>query len=204
MEINLRTVYDFRCVGKGELAARTICAVMNLPRPITLKRYNKLLSKAAKDVCTDTMKEAAEECLEGNGGNQDVTTIFDGSWQRRGHASLNDVVTAIAANTGKVIDARIFSKFCRCKGRLRNEYNMQRCEANFIGSCCNMEVAGVVDMFHKPELTRNLRYKYYLGDGDSAAYLTVVKENPYGSDCQVEKLECIAHVKKRMGTRLRK
>lgn len=44
----------------------------------------------------------------------------------------------------------------------------------------------------------------YLGDGDSRGYKKVCDENVYGSDCSIEKLECIAHVQKRMGPRLKK
>lgn len=203
MEVNVRSVYAFRCIGKGEQAAKTLCAVMNLPRPITFKRYNKLLCSAAKEVCTNTMVKAAEESVVENDGDSDITAIFDGSWQRRGHQSLNGVVTAIAANTGKVVDVRILSKFCRCKKRVEYEHDMDRCEANYNGSSGNMEVAGVVDMFLESQRTRGVRYKQYLGDGDSAAFPTVLKEDPYGPECQVEKLECVGHVRKRMGTRLR-
>lgn len=92
---------------------------MNLPRPISFKRYNKILSSAAHDVCTASMKEAADERLRENDGDKDVKVIFDGSWQRRGFQSQNSVVTAIAANTGKAIDVRVYSKFCRCKNRLK-------------------------------------------------------------------------------------
>ncbi|GFV90072.1 hypothetical protein TNCV_4377881 [Trichonephila clavipes] len=38
-----------------------------------------------------------------------------------------------------------------------------------------------------------------LGDGDSKGFLTII----YG-DTEVEKLECVGHVQKRMGTRLSK
>lgn len=92
-----------------------------------------------------------------------VTAIFDGTWQRRGHSSLNGALTAIAANTGKVVDVRVFSKCCRCKGRLKNSHNLNTCEENYTGVSGGMEVACVVDMFYQSEFTRNLRYKYYLG-----------------------------------------
>lgn len=203
MEVNVRSVYAFRCIGKGEQAAKTVCAVMNLPRPITFKRYNKLLCSAATEVCTDSMNKAAEECVVENDGDHDITAIFDGSWQRRGHQSLNGIVSAIAANTGKVVDVKILSKFCRCKKRVEHEHDLSRCEANYNGSSGNMEVAGVVSMFLESQHKRGVRYKQYLGDGDSAAFPTVLKENPYGQECQVEKLECVGHVRKRMGTRLR-
>lgn len=43
----------------------------------------------------------------------------------------------------------------------------------------------------------------FLGDGDSKCFSAVLASNPFG-DVTVEKLECIGHVSKRMGTRLRK
>lgn len=41
-----------------------------------------------------------------------------------------------------------------------------------------------------------------LGDGDSKAFLAVVENDPY-EDLQVSKIECVNHVTKRMGSRLR-
>ncbi|GFT77253.1 uncharacterized protein TNCV_182751 [Trichonephila clavipes] len=43
---------------------------------------------------------------------------------------------------------------------------------------------------------------HYLGDGDSKGFLTIKETKVYG-DTEVEKLECVGHVQKRMGTRLR-
>ncbi|GFV67806.1 uncharacterized protein TNCV_1149231 [Trichonephila clavipes] len=50
----------------------------------------------------------------------------------------------------------------------------------------------------------NVRYTKYLGDGDSKAFTSIVENKVYGDHCSVEKLECIGHVMKRMGTRLRR
>ncbi|GFW66360.1 uncharacterized protein TNCV_3433231 [Trichonephila clavipes] len=41
-------------------------------------------------------------------------------------------------------------------------------------------------------------------DGDSKAFTSIVENKVYGDHCSVEKLECIGHVMKRMGTRLRR
>lgn len=49
-----------------------------------------------------------------------------------------------------------------------------------------------------------MRYKYYLGDGDSKGFQSVVSSEPYGKDFVIDKLECVGHVQKRMGGRLRK
>lgn len=40
-----------------------------------------------------------------------------------------------------------------------------------------MEVAGVVDMFRSSVPQYGIRYKYYLGDGDSSAYLGFEQSN---------------------------
>ncbi|GFY22442.1 uncharacterized protein TNCV_2177031 [Trichonephila clavipes] len=42
------------------------------------------------------------------------------------------------------------------------------------------------------------------GDGDCKAFDAVKKKNIYGNEYPIEKLECIGHVMKRMGTRLRR
>lgn len=34
------------------------------------------------------MVQAAKESVEDNDGDTDITAIFDGSWQRRGHTVL--------------------------------------------------------------------------------------------------------------------
>ena len=47
-------------------------------------------------------------------------------------------------------------------------------------------------------------HKYYLGDEDTASFRKVCDEKPYGNDFTIEKLECVGHVQKRCGSRLRK
>ena len=47
-------------------------------------------------------------------------------------------------------------------------------------------------------------YKEYLGDGDSSLFKDVIESKPYEKyHITPNKLECIGHVNKRMGTRLR-
>lgn len=202
-DINVRTAYAFRCIGKGEESAKLLFGIMNLPKPPAFKYYTELLSKTTKEVCSSLMKDAVEECVIENDGDRDITVIFDGSWQKRGYSSLNGVVSAIAANTGKVIDVKIFSKFCRCPNRLNNEHG-NNCIANYSGVSGGMEVKGVLTMFRESQPKFNVRYKNYLGDGDSASYPSVVADQPYGPTFSIEKLECVGHVQKRMGSRLRK
>ncbi|GFV04759.1 uncharacterized protein TNCV_1820201, partial [Trichonephila clavipes] len=61
----------------------------------------------------------------------------------------------------------------------------------------NVPVAidGALRIFNRSEVLHNLRYKQYLGDGDSKAYKAVLESKPY-KDVNIEKLECVGHVEK--------
>ncbi|GFY03829.1 uncharacterized protein TNCV_1196091 [Trichonephila clavipes] len=112
------------------------------------------------------MKKAVEEKVEMNNSNRDITAAFDGSWQKRDHASLNGVISAISLEIG------------------------------FSGG---MESAGILKTFQHSEISRNVKYANYLGDGDSKAFNTVSEGKVYRNDFEVKKLECLAHIQKRMG-----
>ena len=51
----------------------------------------------------------------------------------------------------------------------------------------------------------NLRYTTFVGDGDGASFGRVASLKPYGSapEAQVVKEDCIGHIQKRIGTKLR-
>jgi hypothetical protein len=146
-------------------------------------------------------KEAVEEAVTLNEGGRDLTIAIDGSWQKRGHTSLNGVITATSVDTGKVIDADLLSKHFRCKNKFIGQHT-DKCSANYQGVSGGMEGNGAQAIFRRFVPTDNVHYVEYLGDGDSKGFASVVESNPYGNDCQIKKLECIGHAQKRMGTRL--
>ena len=37
----------------------------------------------------------------------------DGTWQKRGHSSVNGVITVISKETGKCVDVAVLSKECK-------------------------------------------------------------------------------------------
>ena len=43
----------------------------------------------------------------------------------------------------------------------------------------------------------------YIGDGDTGSFSKVMQSQPYGPEAIPEKLECVEHVQKRLGGRLR-
>lgn len=64
-----------------------------------------------------------------------------------------------------------------------------------------MEVDGIIEMFQRSVELHDVKYANYIGDGDSKTFKGIVDAKPY-EDLVVKKKECIAHVQKRMGTRL--
>ncbi|GFU73230.1 uncharacterized protein TNCV_493551 [Trichonephila clavipes] len=64
-----------------------------------------------------------------------------------------------------------------------------------------MEAVGATRIFQRAIVKRGLKYAYYYGDGDSKGFISV--KDTYGKD-SVTKYECIDHVQKRVGARLRK
>ncbi|GFY17035.1 uncharacterized protein TNCV_1088111 [Trichonephila clavipes] len=166
--------------SKGAESARMFCGIMNLPPPPTkFSKYNHILLQATRETCEHSMAEAVREAVDENDGKRDLAVAVDGSWQKRGFSSKNGLVTVTSVDTGKVIDVEVF----------RN----------------------IVFVRTKPSIFKirsqslyNVRYTKYLGDGDSKAFTSIVENKVYGDHCSVEKLECIGHVMKRMGTRLRR
>ena len=79
-----------------------------------------------------------------------------------------------------------------------------QCKINHEGSANSMETSGAVRIFERSFVTRGLKYKDMLGDGDSSTYNAIVGRKPYRVECIPNKLECIVHIQKRVGSRLRK
>ncbi|GFU44203.1 uncharacterized protein TNCV_686171 [Trichonephila clavipes] len=200
--INTRFVYAMRSIGKGAKAGRMFCGVMNLPQPPTrFSPYGKQILNAAKLVYEDSIQNAAKEAICENEGNKNIAVAVDGTWQKRGYTSLNGVVTVTSIDTGKVIDVDIFSKYCACKNL---PFHEKDCKRNYVGSSGAMEIQGASKIFQQSLSLHNARYITYLGDGDCKAFDALKKKNIYGNEYPIEKLECIGHVMKRMGTRFRR
>lgn len=185
---------------------------MNLAPPSTkFTKYTAKLSRAAIEVSEASMRNAAVEAIQLNDGDNNIAAAFDGTWQKRGHTSLNGVITVTSFDSGKVLDTECLTKFCTgCvnKVNIENPEKMARhkelgCKANYTGSSGGMEVEGAKALCGRSEEKLGLRYKEYLGDGDSKGFSAVLENNPYGDEFEISKLECVGHVQKRMGTRLR-
>ncbi|XP_065055580.1 uncharacterized protein LOC135684104 [Rhopilema esculentum] len=218
MEVNVRMIMAFRNIGCGLEAMNTYSMIMNMHKPMTQKNYNSLIDNlhvAYLEEAETCMKEAVEEVKE-QSGSIDFTASFDGTWQKPGHASLNGVVTAVSNESGKVLDFEVKSKYCKACEK-KNDFNKDslaylqwqirhesRCSMNHKGSSGSMEVEGLQDIFKRSMEKYGIRYTTFIGDGYSSSFSTISKEKPYGADIEISKKECIGHVQKRLGTRLRK
>ncbi|GBN39555.1 hypothetical protein AVEN_158802-1 [Araneus ventricosus] len=147
------------------------------------------------------MLKAVEGVVSRNDNSRDITVALDGTWQKRGHTSINGVITATSLDTGKVRDFECLCKYCfTCENKSND---CKECQENYEGYSGGMESEGAIRMFQRSVSTRNVRYAKYLGDGDSKGFLKISESKVYEDELVVEKLECIGHVQKRMGTRLR-
>lgn len=59
-------------------------------------------------------------------------------------------------------------------------------------------------MWNRSVEKNSLRYVDFVGNGDCSSHRDVVKAKPYGDEVIVRKVECVGHIQKRMGGRLRR
>ncbi|GFV76979.1 uncharacterized protein TNCV_690491 [Trichonephila clavipes] len=147
------------------------------------------------------MNEAAAEIHEKNNFDEVVQcgVSVDGTWQRRGHLSLNGCVSAISIDTGKVLDMEVMSKMCRLCLKKHENRIAHECE-NMLGHLVRWNLL-VCTEYSKDLETRKLQYVHFYGDGDSKSFDAV--KNIYGEN-SVKNLNALAHIQKRVGSRLRK
>ena len=173
----------FREIGCGFTAMSTLCKVMNMEPPMTVSTYtfqtiNAKLHSAYAEAASKSIQKAAvetrqnvlkEEFSEGAVANCQVSV--DGTWQRRGHASINGVVTVISKENGKVLDTAVLSKSCKgCQiwSHKKDEPGYQdwlanhQCQANHAKSSGSMEGAGAVQIFKRSIDKNKLRYTSYI------------------------------------------
>ena len=221
-DVNRRSALAMRIIGRGRAALTKFCAVMNMPGPVAKKSFQthvKAIARVSKEVAEAEMKKAVEEIrAAANAGKNetlDIAVSCDGTWARRGFQSLYGMVSAIHVDTGKVVDYEMKSKVCfKCRAKKDLDPSSQqyiewmeshapKCSANFNKSSKAMESQGAVDIWGRSQEKHKLRYVDFVGDGDCSSHRDVVKSKPYG-ETVVRKVECVGHIQKRMGGRLRR
>ena len=171
---------------------------------------------AIRQAYADTDPELQEAL---NGGPPypciDISVSFDGTWQKRGFTSLYGVGVCIDVLTGLVIDYHVLSKYCHtCEVNTKRlpPAELLAWKAAHAPDCCinhnksskAMEQEAAKVMWDRSVAKYNMRYVEMLSDGDSPAHKAVCELKPYGEDVEIQKLDCINHAHKCMGTALRK
>ncbi|KYN05199.1 hypothetical protein ALC62_03906 [Cyphomyrmex costatus] len=212
-------MFVMRILGLGLRSINTFCSLMELSSGFANGTYYAFITnllEAAKSTFEVIQRKAIAEERQKNAeaGNEEthLSVSGDGSWKRRGFSSLFGIATLIGKYTHKVLDFVVKSSFCQsCSNwaskKGTNEYDIwhdtheQHCSINHTGSAGKMEVDCMKEMFCRSE-SHGVKYATYTGDGDTKIFQALLNCNLY-SDLTVHKKECIGHVQKRMGTRLR-
>ena len=214
-DVNRCIVYASRSCGMGQRDISLFSTLMNMPPSLSSVGYNRVSTKVAlacREVARESMQTAAKELKMKN--DDDITNAsisFDGSWQKRGYSSLNGFVAAISIKNGKVLDVEPMSRYC--KGCVQNEHLKKSnpmafrewqanhiCMKNTDGFAGGMEVTGGQRIFNRSIDKYKLWYSEVFSDGDSKTYQSV--KDTY-KELKVIKKECVGHVQKRVGSRLR-
>ncbi len=219
-ESNVRVAVAFREIGRGFNSLENFARVLNICG-MSSAAYEKMkdsVNNAYEKVANSSMSKAASEVhnmtdskLLSDNSISLCECSLDGTWQKRGHNSLNGAVTAIC--NGYCIDKHVMSKYCRLCHKWESkkgtpEYEAWKathvCNANHTKSSGSMEGNGAVAIFNSSVEKYNLIYSHYIGDGDTSSFKEVVDSKPYAKyNVTPIKLECVGHVQKRLGSRLR-
>ena len=216
-EINSRIMAVMRYIGIGYSGIELFCGLMDLPVPLVRRSYDvfiKSMRNVAKSVCQLSLNSAMTEETSHYENTESLIVSGDGSWRKRGFQSLHGIASLIGHYTGKVVDVVIKSSYCAAcklweKRSGTDAYvewlngHEEECRINHEGSAGKMEVDAIIEMFQRSDELYGVKYKYYVGDGDSKTFKSILDKHPYGEEFQVLKKECVGHVQKRMGTRLR-
>ncbi|KAL7307785.1 hypothetical protein TKK_0000110 [Trichogramma kaykai] len=215
-EINRRLVFVMRLIGVGIHGIQLFCGLMDLGDSFNIKTYYDIVkhittaTRAVFDLVTrKAVKEEQRLNIEHELLEEVLTVSGDSSWAKRGFSSLVGIVSLIGKYSGKVIDTVVRSSYCKACEQWKNEkdtfdyecwYDIHKdeCPANHEGSAGKMEVDGVVEMFMRSIEKFDVRYGYYIGDGDSKTFKMLLDTSPYGDSFEVKKLECVLHVKKKV------
>lgn len=95
-----------RSIGQSFAGAKRFCGLMDMPNVPAKNNFSKLSRKLATKafkVAEDSMAAAGKE-LHDDDKEGEVTNCgvsVDGTWQKRGYASLNGCVAALSIDNGK-------------------------------------------------------------------------------------------------------
>ena len=141
----------------------TFSKIMNMPAPPKCSNFTKIQNKkilpVVKQLASDSMVSNAMDVREQNANDAGECGVsIDGTWQKRGHASHNGVVTVILLDSKRCLDVEVMSDKCSQCLKWSKKTNDPRyeewkashnCKINHEGSPNSMETAGAVRIFER-------------------------------------------------------
>ncbi len=154
-EINRCIVLTLLEIGAGKSSLEKLCSILNMPNAMSADAYSDTMTKikdALEAEASSSMSKGAKEehdilGIPGN-GVAECKAMFDGTWRKRGYSSLQDIVTAISAESGKCLDYEAMNKVCHICLKKKNSDEREeslanhKCPINFVGSAPAMEPEG--------------------------------------------------------------
>ena len=132
-----------------------------------------------------------------------TTAVVDGAWCQRsyGHrySAKSGCAVIIGHHTKKLLFLGMRNVYCATCSRAANkgeEPSAHKCFRNWTGPSTQMESDIIVEGFKYCERVFGLRFKKFIGDGDSSVHKAIVDSMPHG--ISVQKIECANHVVKNL------
>jgi hypothetical protein len=82
---NICLVYGLKSIGKGRVAGKVLCAVLNISQPPTsFNVYNEIVGSTVAEVGESSMMQASRKAVAENGKDDPshITACFGGNWQK--------------------------------------------------------------------------------------------------------------------------
>jgi hypothetical protein len=228
-DVNKRAVFAMRSIGCSYSDIDRFSIYMNMPGSMHHTTHITAVNKIEKELMDtivetlrywgDAAKKAREDEPPSDSGRLEICVSYDGTWQKRVRGSKIGVGFVIDSLTGLVLDFEVLCTHCfGCKfapdkeavdedGENLYDQWFERhdevCTKNFDGSAQAMEQQLALHIWERSIKLHDLVYNQFLGDGDSKTCDKLNSEEVYGPDVRIEKVDCINHVSKRIGTALR-
>jgi len=115
--VNRRMVEAFSALGLGQAAGEKFGMElgMNVLSGPSWAAHLKEMEEKNEELKQEVLEEARKAVRKHHGspeGSLYLVVSFDGSWQRRGHVSLNGVCFVIDFDSGLVLDYVVLSRYC--------------------------------------------------------------------------------------------
>ena len=217
-EINSRLALFTQEIGLGHASLQALSNTIGIPimHQKTYRKHDARVSSSfirQADGCLVQSRQAVRHAyletdpLRDPDETLDIMVSFDGTWQKRGFTSLYGVGVVIDIMTGLIVDYHLLSKYCHACAQnksVMSDHDFHVWKATHDDCCQNHEESSkkmeqvAAEVMWQRSVEFGFRYTQMLADGDSQAFNAV-----NGMVYEVEKLDCINHAHKRMGTALR-